>query len=116
MSVLVVGLSHKSAPVPTLERAVVTGDTLGKLLRDVFHADGVAGSLVSYYVAYMSHIGFMWPSTLGFGATLVVGVLWSLVVPGRPNADALRLTWWSVMASPERRPAEARIPTPRAGA
>ena len=46
MSVLVVGLSHKSAPVPTLERAVVTGDTLGKLLRDVFHADGVAGSLV----------------------------------------------------------------------
>jgi glutamyl-tRNA reductase len=46
MSVLVVGLSHKSAPVPTLERAVVTGDTLSKLLRDVFHADGVAGSLV----------------------------------------------------------------------
>ena len=46
MSVLVVGLSHKSAPVPTLERAVVTGDTLGKLLRDVFGADGVAGSLV----------------------------------------------------------------------
>jgi glutamyl-tRNA reductase len=46
MSVLVVGLSHKSAPVATLERAVVTGDTLGKLLRDVFHADEVAGSLV----------------------------------------------------------------------
>jgi glutamyl-tRNA reductase len=46
VSVLAVGLSHKSAPVPTLERAVVTGDTLGKLLRDVFHADGVAGSLV----------------------------------------------------------------------
>jgi glutamyl-tRNA reductase len=46
MSVLVVGLSHKSAPVTTLERAVLTGDTLGKLLRDVFHADDVAGSLV----------------------------------------------------------------------
>ncbi len=46
MSVLVVGLSHKSAPVETLERAVVTGDTLGKLLRDVFHADDIAGSLV----------------------------------------------------------------------
>src|SRR5215472_3054633 len=46
MSVLVVGLSHKSAPVPTLERAVVTGDTLGKLLRDVFHANDVSGSLV----------------------------------------------------------------------
>jgi glutamyl-tRNA reductase len=46
MSVLVVGLSHKSAPVATLERAVVTGDTLGKLLRDVFHASDVSGSLV----------------------------------------------------------------------
>ncbi|HEX4658019.1 MAG TPA: glutamyl-tRNA reductase [Streptosporangiaceae bacterium] len=46
MSVLVVGLSHKSAPVATLERAVVTGDTLDKLLRDVFHADEVAASLV----------------------------------------------------------------------
>ena len=46
MSVLVVGLSHKSAPVATLERAVVTGDTLGKLLRDVLHADDVSGSLV----------------------------------------------------------------------
>ena len=46
MSVLVVGLSHKSAPVTTLERAVLTGDALGKLLRDVFHADDVAGSLV----------------------------------------------------------------------
>jgi glutamyl-tRNA reductase len=46
MSVLVVGLSHQSAPVATLERAVLTGDTLGKLLRDVFHSDDVAGSLV----------------------------------------------------------------------
>jgi glutamyl-tRNA reductase len=46
MSVLVVGLSHKSAPVAMLERAVLTGDALGKLLRDVFHADDVAGSLV----------------------------------------------------------------------
>jgi len=46
MSVLVVGLSHKSAPVAMLERAVLTGDALGKLLRDVFHAEDVAGSLV----------------------------------------------------------------------
>ena len=46
MSVLVVGLSHKSAPVATLERAVVTGDALSKLLRDVFGAADVAGSLV----------------------------------------------------------------------
>jgi glutamyl-tRNA reductase len=46
MSVLVVGLSHKSAPVATLERAVLTGDALSKLLRDVFSSSEVAGSLV----------------------------------------------------------------------
>ena len=44
MSVLVVGLSHRSAPVPVLERAAVSGDALGKLLRDVFHAEHVAGT------------------------------------------------------------------------
>jgi SSS family transporter len=75
---------------------------------------GVAGSLVSYYVAYMSRIGFMWPSTLGFAATLVAGFVWSIVVPGRPDEKSLRLTWWSVMAQPEPRPAAAQIPTPRA--
>ena len=46
MSLLVVGLSHKSAPVATLERAALSGDALGKLLRDVSHADEVTGSLV----------------------------------------------------------------------
>jgi glutamyl-tRNA reductase len=46
MSILVVGLSHKSAPVATLERAVLTGDARAKLLRDVRHAEDVAGSLV----------------------------------------------------------------------
>ena len=59
---------------------------------------GVVGSLTSYYVAYWSRIGFMWPSTLGFGATLAVGVLWPLLVPGRPDERALGLTWWRVMA------------------
>jgi SSS family transporter len=59
---------------------------------------GIVGSLTSYYVAYLSRIGFMWPSTLGFAATLVVGWIWSFVVPGRPTEDAQRLTWWSVMA------------------
>jgi glutamyl-tRNA reductase len=42
MSVLVVGLSHKSAPVTLLERAALSGDTLTKLLRDVFQAEPVA--------------------------------------------------------------------------
>ena len=46
MSVLTVGLSHRSAPVATLERAAVSGDALGKLLRDVFEADPVAGTFV----------------------------------------------------------------------
>jgi glutamyl-tRNA reductase len=46
VSVLVVGLSHKSAPVATLERAAVSGDTLAKLLRDVVQADPVAEAFV----------------------------------------------------------------------
>lgn len=46
MSVLVVGLSHKSAPVPVLERASVSGDTLGKLLEDVAHLPDIAETFV----------------------------------------------------------------------
>jgi glutamyl-tRNA reductase len=39
-----VGLSHRSAPVTVLERAAVSGDALGKLVRDIFHAEHVAGT------------------------------------------------------------------------
>ena len=46
MSVLIVGLSHRSAEVATLERAAVSGDQLGKLLRDIFEAEPVAGAFV----------------------------------------------------------------------
>jgi glutamyl-tRNA reductase len=46
VSVLVVGLSHKSAPVAILEQAAVSGDTLSKLLRDVALADSVAETFV----------------------------------------------------------------------
>ena len=46
MSVLVVGLSHKTAPVATLERAAVSGDTLGKLLRDVALLPDIAETFV----------------------------------------------------------------------
>ncbi len=46
MSILVVGLSHKSAPVATLERAVLTADARAKLLHDVRYAQDVAGSLI----------------------------------------------------------------------
>jgi glutamyl-tRNA reductase len=46
MSILVVGLSHQSAPVATLEQSVLTGDARLKLLRDVLHAEDVVGSVV----------------------------------------------------------------------
>ena len=36
----------RSAPVATLERAAVSGDPLGKLLRDIFEAEPVAGTFV----------------------------------------------------------------------
>ena len=76
---------------------------------------GVIGSLTSYYVAYWSPIGFMWPATLGCAATVVIGLAWSLLMPGGPSASAVQLTWWNVMASPEPLPAAAQTPTPRAG-
>jgi len=44
MSVLVVGLSHRSAPVEILEDAAISGDAVGKLLYDVFQAEHVAGT------------------------------------------------------------------------
>jgi glutamyl-tRNA reductase len=43
---LVVGLSHKSAPVGTLERAAIAGDELVKLRQDVFGSEHVAGTFV----------------------------------------------------------------------
>ena len=46
MSLLVVGLSHKSAPLTLLERAAVTGDALGKLLHDVHVSQHTAGTFV----------------------------------------------------------------------
>jgi glutamyl-tRNA reductase len=44
--VLVVGLSHKSAPVPVLERAALTAEALPKLLRDLHQTGDVAGTFV----------------------------------------------------------------------
>jgi glutamyl-tRNA reductase len=46
MSVLVVGLSHRGAPLATLERVALAGDALEKLLHDVARSDDVAGALV----------------------------------------------------------------------
>jgi glutamyl-tRNA reductase len=44
--VLVVGLSHKSAPVPVLERAALSAEALPKLLQDLHHTSDVAGTFV----------------------------------------------------------------------
>ncbi|WP_338028211.1 glutamyl-tRNA reductase [Actinomadura graeca] len=46
MSVLVVGLSHRSAPVAVLERAAVTGDDLAKLLHSVHDSPNVAETAI----------------------------------------------------------------------
>jgi glutamyl-tRNA reductase len=46
VSTLVVGLSHKSAPVAMLERTAITGDELDKLRQDVFHASNVASTFI----------------------------------------------------------------------
>ncbi|GLY79887.1 glutamyl-tRNA reductase [Actinoallomurus iriomotensis] len=45
-SILVVGLSHRSAPVTLLERAAVSGDRLDKLLHDVQQVTNVDGAVV----------------------------------------------------------------------
>jgi len=62
---------------------------------------GLVGTATSYYVAYHTPIGFMWPSTFGLFATLAVGWALSLLLRTRPSPEALRLTWWSVMRQPE---------------
>jgi glutamyl-tRNA reductase len=46
VSTLVVGLSHKSAPVATLERTAISSEELTKLRSDVFHAEHVAGTFI----------------------------------------------------------------------
>ena len=46
MTMLVVGLSHKSAPVATLERAAISGDELDKLRHDIVHSEHVAGTFI----------------------------------------------------------------------
>ena len=59
---------------------------------------GVSGALAAYYVAYHSSIGFMWPSTFGLAATLVVGAVLSAVMPMAATMRAAALTWRAVMA------------------
>ena len=62
---------------------------------------GVLGSLTSYYVAYHTSIGFMWPSTFGLASTLIVGAAMTAMTAARPTPDALRLTWRQVTLAAE---------------
>ena len=59
---------------------------------------GLVGTFTSYYVAYRTSIGFMWPSTFGLAATLVIGFALTVVFRTRPSEAALRLTWWEVVS------------------
>jgi SSS family transporter len=68
---------------------------------------GIVGSATSYYVAYLSRIGFMWPSTLGFAATVAVGLLITVLGRTTPSEAAQHLTWRHVMADDSRRGARA---------
>ena len=83
-----------------------TGPLFGMFLLAMFAARvgstvaliaGGTGAVVAYLVAYQSSIGFMWPSTFGLVATLLVGVLLSLVAPLAPGDARRRLTWHEVM-------------------
>jgi SSS family transporter len=62
---------------------------------------GVVGTATSYYVAYHTAIGFMWPSTFGLAATVATGAVIAGVSRTRPTAGALELTWRAVMRTRE---------------
>ena len=68
---------------------------------------GVAGAATSYYVAYHSAIGFLWPSTFGLAATMGVGLALAVAWPSAADAPGRALTWKAVM----RRPLLAEAPS-----
>jgi solute:Na+ symporter, SSS family len=59
---------------------------------------GIAGALTAYYVAYHSTVGFMWPSTFGLAATLIVGVVLAVAMPLAVDDARTQLTWRAVMS------------------
>ncbi len=63
-------------------------------------AGGLAGAVASYYVAYHTRIGFLWPSTFGLAATLAVGCALALLWPAPASAKGRDLTWRAVMQRP----------------
>jgi hypothetical protein len=61
-------------------------------------AGGLAGALTSYYVAYHTAIGFLWPSTFGLAATVIVGLVMTMIWPAAATAPGRLLTWRAVMS------------------
>jgi hypothetical protein len=60
---------------------------------------GLAGSFVSYYVAYHTRIGFLWPSSFGLVATVAIASLLAAMSDafGGSRATGAHLTWSEVM-------------------
>ncbi|HEX8028207.1 MAG TPA: hypothetical protein VF491_07100, partial [Vicinamibacterales bacterium] len=57
---------------------------------------GIMGAAVSYYVAFHSTLGFLWPTTFGFVATMLIGWGLALVWPAPADAHGRTLTWSAV--------------------
>ena len=60
-------------------------------------AGGVVGAITSYVVAYHSGLSFLWPSTFGLLATVIVGAAGSALSPPPAAAPGRHLTWRAVM-------------------
>jgi SSS family transporter len=63
-------------------------------------AGGVVGAAVSYYVAYHTALSFLWPSTFGFVATVIVAMAITGMTKRDPAREASALTWSKVMKRP----------------
>jgi hypothetical protein len=56
--------------------------------------------VVSYYIAYHSAVGFLWPSTFGLAATIIVGLVAAAIRPAPSDSPGRKLTWRAVLATP----------------
>ncbi len=63
-------------------------------------AGGVVGTVVTLWVAHASPVSFLWPSTFGLVATLVVGYGACALLPAGEDTKSA-LTWRSVMEQSE---------------
>jgi SSS family transporter len=61
---------------------------------------GLVGSFVSYYVAYHTPIGFLWPSAFGLVATVATASVMAMLttaISGSGPGSGVHLTWYEVM-------------------